>query len=77
MPYDSQAVEELNILNRYNLQTMQEGIKVHSDAGVEVINAAQRLFDKKLISQVDGGYLTEIGRKAAEHAQDLLQIINR
>ena len=75
MPYSSALSEELNILARYNLKTTQEGIKIHSSAQPEVISAAQRLFDKGLISQTDGGYLTELGRKAAEHAQDLLLIM--
>ena len=75
MPYDISLVEELNILARYNLKTTQEGIKIHSSAQAEVIAAAQRLFDQGLISQSDGGYLTEIGRKAAEHTQDLLLIM--
>ena len=76
MPYKPEILEELNILARYNLHTTQEGIKIHSCASPSVITATQRLFDKGLISQVDGGYLTPLGRTAAEHAQNLLQIIN-
>ncbi len=75
MPYNTKIVEEINILARYNLKTMQEGLKIHSSAESSVIKAAQRLFDKGLVTQVDGGYLTPLGRKAAEHTQDLLQII--
>lgn len=75
MPYSPALIEELNILARYNLKTTQEGIKIHSSAQPEIISAAQRLFDKGLISQSDGGYLTELGRRAAEHAQDLLLIM--
>ncbi len=77
MPYKPEIIEELNILSRYNLHTTQEGIKIHSSAKAEIIAAAQRLFDKNLISQVDGGYLTPLGRTAAEHTQGLLQIINQ
>ena len=76
MLYQTETLEELNILIRYNLETTQEGIKVHSNAAPQAIAATQRLFDKDLISQVDGGYLTELGRKAAQHAQDLLQILD-
>ena len=75
MPFKPQITEELNILARYNLKTTQEGVKIHSSAEPEVIAAAQRLFDKGLTSQPDGGYLTELGRKAAEHTQDLLLIM--
>lgn len=75
MPYTPSINEELNILVRYNLETTQQGIKIHSSAAAEVITAAQRLFDKGLISQADGGYLTPLGLTAAKHAQELLQII--
>lgn len=75
MPYSAAITEELNILSRYNLTTTQEGLKIHSSAQPEVIAAAQSLFDKGLITQADGGYLTDLGRKAAEHAQNLLLIM--
>ena len=75
MPYNTQISDEINILARYNLKTTQEGLKIHSSAEPTVIEAAQRLFDKDLITQADGGYLTPLGRKAAEHAQNLLLII--
>jgi uncharacterized protein (TIGR02647 family) len=75
MPYSPEIIEELNILARYNLDTTQEGIKVHGSAAPNVIAATQRLFDKDLISQHDGGYLTNLGREAAEHAQNLLSIL--
>lgn len=75
--YNPEIMEELNILVRYNLKTTLEGLKIHSSsARPEVIAAAQRLFDKGLTSQADGGYLTELGRQAAQHAQDLLLIMH-
>ena len=75
MPFSSDLLEELNVLALFNLETDMEGIKVHSNAGDAKIEAAQRLFDKGLTSQSDGGYLTSLGRTAAEHAQGLLQIL--
>ncbi|MFT4635224.1 MAG: hypothetical protein ACI854_002281 [Arenicella sp.] len=75
MPYSNDLTEELNVLSLFNLDTDLEGIKVHSSAGESKIAAAQRLFDKGLTSQTDGGYLTSLGRTAAEHAQGLLQIL--
>lgn len=75
MPFNTEITEELNILARYTLETTQEGLKIHSSAEPRVIAAAQRLFDKELISQPDGGYLTDLGRKATEHAKDLLTIV--
>ena len=78
MLYNPQIIEELNILAQYNLTTTHEGLKIHtSRAEAGVIEAAQRLYDKGLTSQVDGGYLTDLGRRAAQHAQDLLLIMRR
>ncbi|WP_027157162.1 TIGR02647 family protein [Methylobacter luteus] len=75
MPYTQDIVEELNILVRYNLTTTQEGIKVHKTATPETINATRRLYDKGLISQKDGGYLTSLGREVTEQAQAILDIL--
>jgi uncharacterized protein (TIGR02647 family) len=75
MRYTEEQMAEIDILIRYNLQSTQQGIKVHSNANKEQINAVQRLFDKGLVTQSDGGYLTDLGRKAAEHAQALMLIL--
>ncbi len=75
MPYSPQIIDELNVLALFNLDTDLEGIKVHSSAGPDKVAAAQRLYDKGLTTQIDGGYLTSLGRTAAEHAQGLLQIL--
>ena len=75
MRYTEEQMAEMDILIRYNLQTTQQGIKVHSRANKEQIAAVQRLFDKGLVTAVDGGYLTDLGRKAAEHAQALLLML--
>lgn len=68
--------QEVNILIQFNLASMQEGIKVHSDADPQMIEAAKRLYDKGLITQQDGGYLTSLGHTAAEHAQALKTILS-
>ena len=75
MPYSPDIINELNVLALFNLHSNQEGIKVHTSAEETAIAATQRLFDKGLITQADGGYLTSLGLTAAEHAQNLLQII--
>jgi uncharacterized protein (TIGR02647 family) len=75
MRYTPDLVEELNVLLRFNLATTLEGLKVHHTAAPEVIAAAKRLHDKGLVTQEDGGYLTDLGREAAQHAQDLLGIL--
>ena len=70
-----ELVEEIKILAHYNLTSLQEGIKVHGSAKPEAVAAAKSLFDKGLISQEDGGYLTDLGVEAAEHAQAMLTIL--
>ena len=63
MHFNEELVNELNILVKFNLDSIQEGIKIHHTAGEATIAAAQRLFDKGFISQKDGGYLTDLGRE--------------
>ncbi|MGZ8143994.1 MAG: TIGR02647 family protein [Methylosarcina sp.] len=75
MPYTQDLVDELNILARYNLTTTQEGIKVHKTADPSIIAATRRLYNKGLLTQEDGGYLTNLGREAAEQAQAVLDIL--
>lgn len=75
MLFKPELIDELNVLMQFNLKNEQDGIKVHHDADKALISAAQNLFDKGLITQHDGGYLTDLGRKAAEHTQDLHMIL--
>ena len=75
MRYTQEQIAEMDILIHYNLASTQQGIKVHSKANREQIDAVQRLFDKGLVTQIDGGYLTDLGRKAAEHAQALILML--
>ena len=75
MPFNTELTSELNILMQFNLLNEQDGIKVHREAPEETIAATKRLFAKGLITQDDGGYLTDLGRKAAEYTQDLNAIL--
>jgi uncharacterized protein (TIGR02647 family) len=75
MHYTHEQMAEIDILVRYNLQTTQQGIKVHSSANTDQVDAVKRLFEKGLVTQFDGGYLTDLGRSAAEHAQALILIL--
>jgi uncharacterized protein (TIGR02647 family) len=75
MHYSKEQISELEILIHYNLKTSQQGIKVHSNADKVKVEAVQRLFVKGLVTQTDGGYLTDLGRKAAEHAQALILML--
>jgi uncharacterized protein (TIGR02647 family) len=77
MPYTPEQIQELNVLIRYNLDSThtQQGIKVHGNASPDTIEAVKRLHEKGLITQADGGYLTDLGRTAAEHAQTLVLML--
>lgn len=75
MSLTAELIEEFKILTHYNLASTQEGIKVHGSAKQEVIAATERLFEKGLVSQHDGGYLTDLGIEAAEHAQAVITIL--
>jgi uncharacterized protein (TIGR02647 family) len=76
MSYTPDMLEELNVLCLFNLATTQEGIKVHSSARPEKVAATQRLYERGLVTQPDGGYLTGLGRDAATQAQNLLTILS-
>ena len=75
MTYTLEMFEELKVLCFFNLATTQDGIKVHSSAEPEKIAATPRLYERGLISQHDGGYLTGLGHDAAVQAQGLLTIL--
>lgn len=75
MPYTPDLVDELNTLIRFDPSTNQQGLKVHKAADAKVIAATQRLHAKGLLTLADGGYLTSLGRNAAEHAQAALTLL--
>mgnify|MGYP003391943201 FL=1 len=75
MSWTPEIIAELEVLCLYNLDSTQEGLKVHSSAGPERVAAAQRLFEKGLLSQDDGGYLTSLGLETAAHAQAVLTVL--
>ena len=75
MSYTPELVAELEILVLFPLDSTKEGLKVHQTAAPTAVAAAKRLHAKGLIDQPDGGYLTSLGRDAAEHAQSLLTIL--
>lgn len=75
MKLTAQIVDELTLLSQFTLNSSLEGIKVHASASESLISAASRLNEKGLITQPDGGYLTDLGRDAAEHLEGLSSIL--
>ena len=76
MPICPELTAEMQVLRMFDTTTSQSGLKVHSDASSDLITATQRLFEKQLITQIDGGYLTPLGFESSVHLQQLLQILN-
>ena len=75
MTFDTELTNELNLLSQFNLKNEMDGIKIHHNAAPELIEAAKELHTKGLITDDDGGYLTDLGRKAAEHADALRMLL--
>ncbi|KAA1176174.1 TIGR02647 family protein [Marinobacter salinexigens] len=76
MPFSADCLAELNLLTQFSSTSTQEGIKVHAHtAAPETVQAAENLFDKGLISQKDGGYLTPLGAEAVDLTQKLQSIL--
>lgn len=76
MRISDEIVSEIHLLSLFNLASHQEGVKVHTQADAQLIEAAHRLFSKGLTTQKDGGYLTDLGVEVAEHVQKMLTILN-
>ena len=75
MSFTPELVAELEVLALFDLNSTQEGLKVHQDADQTLIAAAKRLHENDLLTQPDGGYLTSLGRDAVEQVQTILSIL--
>lgn len=75
---NEELLREIELMSLFNYRSQIEGLKVHcTKADPAYIQAADRLFRRGLITQMDGGYLTEEGKKAGEHLDALLGILRR
>ncbi len=72
--FTSEIEDELEVLSMFSCDSMQEGIKVHANADPKIISATKRLNARKMITQIDGGYLTPLGIEAQELALKLKAI---
>ena len=76
MTYTPENFAELDVLMIYKSNSSLDGIKIHHDAQPSLIAAAKRLFESGFITQADGGYLTQMGSEAAEHAHLLYDMLH-
>ena len=74
--YSDTLFEEMKLLAKFPTQSQLEGIKIHNDATPIVITAAKALFDKGLISQTDGGYLTDSGIETVDNLHRVLATLS-
>ena len=76
MSYSPQNLAALEVLMQFSSPTGLAGIKIHKSAAPELIEAAANLPRDGFITQVDGGYLTDLGIETAQHAHSLYDLLN-
>lgn len=76
MSFTAENIAELNVLILFTPTTHLKGIKIHHTAEPALVVAAQRLYKRGFITQADGGYLTDLGTRASEHAHALFTMLN-
>ncbi|WP_413699390.1 TIGR02647 family protein [Psychromonas sp. KJ10-10] len=74
--YSDTLFDEMKLLAKFPTQSHLEGIKIHHEATPSIILATKSLFEKGLISQPDGGYLTDSGIETADHLQRVLTTLS-
>ena len=74
--YSDTLFDEMKLLAKFPTQSQLEGIKIHHEAEASVIAAGKSLFDKGLISQPDGGYLTDCGIETVDHLHRVLSTLS-
>ena len=75
MHIDPELVEELNLLRRFGMGG-PVAMDVHDNPDPAVVAAAERMHEKGLITQPDGGELTDNGREAVEHMNRLFNLLD-
>jgi len=75
MHIDPELIDELNLLRRFSMGG-PVAMNVHDNPDPAVIAAAERMFEKGLISTAEGGQLTDSGREAIEHMERLFDLLD-
>ncbi|NOQ78266.1 MAG: TIGR02647 family protein [Gammaproteobacteria bacterium] len=75
--YPDNLFDEIKLLAKFPEESHMEGLKIHRDADEILIKSAKALFNKGLITQLDGGYLTDSGREMSEHLHTVLDTMNK
>ena len=75
MHIDHELVEEIILLRRFGMGG-PVAMDVHDNPDPAVVAAAARMHQKGLITRADGGELTDSGREAVEHLEQLLNLLD-
>ena len=75
MHLDPELIDELNLLRRFSMGG-PVAMDVHDNPNSAVTAAAGRMFAKGLITATDGGQLSDAGREAVEHMEQLFNLLD-
>ncbi len=75
--YPENLFDEIKLLAKFPEESHMEGLKIHHDADPVLVKSAKALFNKGLVTQLDGGYLTDSGREMSEHLHAVLDTMNK
>ena len=75
MHIDPELIDELALLRRFSMGG-PVAMDVHDNPDPAIVAAAERLHEKGLISEPDGGELTDSGREAIEHLEKLFNLLD-
>ena len=76
MSFTAENIAELNVLILFTPASQLKGIKIHHTADPALVAAAQGLHKRGFITQADGGYLTDLGTRASEHAHAMFTMLD-
>ena len=74
MHLDSELIEEITLLKRFSMGGAV-AMDLQDNTDPAMLAAAKRMFEKGLISALDGGRLTESGEAAVEHLNGLMSFL--
>ena len=76
MHLDPELIEELGLLRRLSQDLSLDVSSLQSSVDPEVSAAAGRLLQKGILSDANGGELTESGIEAADHMNRLFNLLS-
>ena len=75
MHIDPELIDELALLRRFSMGG-PVAMDVHDNPDPAIVAAAERMHEKGLITEPDGGDLTDSGREAIEPLEKLFTLLD-